>query len=265
MKRNNKKIQPKSSLKLAFLFLGFVAIIIIISILWRFVNLVKTSRFDGTNQLIVQSKQNENTALFIVYNPVNQSIVTMRIKNVNNTSGSLSAIIGLPVDAYLPKADGLNFPTLSFSSLLLPKEKTELNFLDLIRIYIYNRSIPGENKKNIDISLSARSEEIDKKIASFFNDPEMQQENKTISIINASGEVGIGSRMERQLEHLGVNVISVISGRQLEKKSRIEFYKEKSYTSERLSRLFQIPTVISNNKALSDIIIVLGADKEGAF
>ena len=72
----------------------------------------------------------------------------------------------------------------------------------------------------------------------------------------------MGNKIARLIGNLGGNVILVDSSKETESKSKI-VYKNDSYTVRKISKILGVPAEKKEMNSISDVIVIIGKDKEG--
>jgi polyisoprenyl-teichoic acid--peptidoglycan teichoic acid transferase len=123
-------------------------------------------------------------------------------------------------------------------------------------------SFQAQDVINKEISLPLTESEIESLLSNTFHDNALISENITIEIVNGTGIPGLAGKMEKVVSRMGGNVIAVSNAQSDESTSQIHYYEDEEgkYARERFGKLFSFPLVQTNQKALSDIIIIIGKD-----
>jgi hypothetical protein len=262
----SEKVPVKSSLRTLVLFCVVVGAVLILSVCYRIFLLVKNSKFDGASGFIVAMVQDDRKkANLFVFDPAGERVATVHVID-QEAHTHLQQVLAVPVDAVITRknvSDQAVFP-LAFASYRLydPKEHTDLSILDAVRLWWLFRSIPERDRTEGIVTLPEQAEDLDAALGSLFLDTKLEDEKRTIAIVNGTGISGLGSRLERLLSRIGGSVISITTAHQTVPHSRILYYGERSYTVERLSRILSYPVVEESGSNVSDIVIEIGNDEQ---
>ena len=182
-------------------------------------------------------------------------------------------LLEVPVDSVVEITD---FGKENISYLSQFKLLNRFNFvslLDTVKLIKYINSL-NENqilKINIGDTMAARiiadpagtelveidSEALSIQLSEWFRIESLRNEGLTVAIINASGKTNAGSKLARQLEHVGLRVISVSSG---EGETGLKIKQNlalKSETVRKLSSWLQMKPTVGDFDARADILIVV--------
>lgn len=255
-----KKKEKSKNLKLAAYFGIVIFLIILVSLAFKTFDMIRKSKFDGTNRFTV-AVLNTNNAELISVSPEEGTIAVLHLSGVNN-AGDIRGT-SLPVDAYIDTNANENFGIKSFFIKTLFRfnsVKTDLTLIDLARLSVYSSSIDSEK-----IDEESVSYEDDRKISSLgsvlFIDPTISNEKINIQITNSTNVGGLGNKVAKYVTNLGGSVVLVNTSQDIVEKSKI-FYKNESYTLKKMSKALGIPIERRNNSSISDVIIVIGKDRE---
>lgn len=255
------------SLKTFFLYSVAVVIVIIIALLIKFFFVVRSSIFDGAHQFVIAVSQERKVVEIVSYDPSSDSTSVLQLQNSNLTLPTFGETLGI-----LPNTT-FNFRTVG----PLTKDATQLvwqmirqyrsaetnmTFLDLIRLFLFSRSVPQINKQVQSVTLPLNQLESNNLIISLFTDQTMSSENTTIQIINGTDISGLGGRLERVLANQGANVVSVITAENPLQQSTIQYYGSSSYTLTKLMHLLNFPVSKLDQQGVADIVITIGEDEK---
>lgn len=257
-----RKKRTDSNLKLAGIFLIFVLGLIIISIVLKFLLIVKTSKFDGTHSFIV-SLMGENSSRIVAFSPQNNSLSVLNIKD-KNIKGNLARLLEIPIDGSIVsvnlKQEDVS-STVFKSVFSMRKYLNGLTILDAVRLFVFSKTVPKNNISVRDFSENLDDAQKSTVLSLSFTDPSIYQENKSIEIINATDTFGLGTRLAALIANIGGNVVLVSTSDKVMQNSKITYFKDKSYTVKKLSEYLSIPAEESDNRGLADVIITIGTDK----
>lgn len=268
--------QTGKTVRFALLFFVFIFLIIIGSFVIKGITILKSSLFDGEHRFTVFLQSNNNTrhALLSV-SPKESTVSILHIDGKKISSPQeLSLLLGLPIDAVvLQQGDDLIFLKSKFWDFIYSykKVKTNMTFLDAARLFIFTKGIPEYNisEKTYsflpDVSDQQDTTALDTLISSLFADSAITDEKRSIHIVNASGVLGLGNRVARIITNMGGNVVAVTTGDSMLPVSEIAYSEKESYTVQKLQRLLNVKSVLTNKHAISDIVVILGKDRSMFF
>lgn len=253
------------SLKKVVLFSGIVLILIILSLLIRFFYIIKISKFDGRHRFNLAVIESDTKATILSTNPKDKSISQMNLIGKRDKL-SPGKILGIPVDGtvgvpYGETVEKDKASDILFSIITNKKIMTkQITSLDIIRMYIFVRTVQAGNIITDTVSTHENKILIDKVASRLFADQAIINEQKSIEIVNGTGIDGLGKRLERIIKNSGGNVIAVSNTHDIKHSSNIYFYLESSYTQQRLKRILNYPGIRMQNREIADIRIVIGMD-----
>jgi hypothetical protein len=211
----------------------------------------------------------ENRTLGLVsFEPLTNSLSLLTFsKNSHLLFSALNRTVGVIPDGYIKTRYHL-FLNDAISSILksLLFHQTSIsqstNFYDLLRFYLYANKISANSVLIQEIDPSSETTVFDKAVARLFSDSVLSQENISIEIVNATGQSGLGSRLERVISNLGGNVVSVKSALIIEPVSKIQFFGDVTYTLRKLGALIPYHQERLEKQSIAKIIIVIGKDNK---
>lgn len=264
MRKNKRLHRSQANLRVLVVFLIIVSVAIVLSLLYRLFTLIQESRFKGT-QVFTVGFISEREYDIVAIHPKEKTLTHLKVRGLKDTTAKQRAV-GIIVNATVNLPAPFEHPSKVddyFRKALLrqSKVKTNLTVYDLVRLLFVVQRISPHAIESEDVSLPLPQTELDEVIQRLFINQTLTDENKTITIINATGVAGRGSQLERALVNLGANVIAVKSVEQEEETSSIQYFGEKSYTVSYLSSLLSMPLQKDTQQGLSDIIIVIGKDQ----
>lgn len=254
-----RKKQEDSNLKLAGAFVVFVLGLIILSTLFKFFLIVKSSKFDGTHNFIVNFN-GEGKDRLVAFSPKNKSL---SILEISNQKENLARILEIPVDGKITvkDTDSTNISSVLLKSILsLGKPLSSLTILDALRLFIFSETVPANNVNEREITPDLNDVQKTTLISLSFNDPSVYLENQSIQVINAADVYGIGTRLATLITNIGGNVVLVSTSDELLKNSKIVYYGDESYTVKKLSDYLGFAAEESGKRGVADVIITIGKD-----
>lgn len=276
MKHRNK--HRAYSLTPILLFTCFVLFLFLVSLVLRAVNLIKTSKFDGSHSFYVEILGPEGLSKgfeLIEFAPDKQTVSLLEVnpRKGFHINGSVQETFGIPIDAkviFNNKDDYNNFVKIANNKIeskilyVLSKNNykhIDLTFIDLIRLWIYAFGVNVNNISAKQIQLSSSQSAIDQIDSTLFTDYTLYNDRKNIEVINDTNVTGLASRMARLITNMGGNVIMLSSQTDtLGKTSAISYFGKRTYTIDRLSNLLGFSVKKMSKPGIADIIIDIGQD-----
>jgi len=258
---SKKSISTGENVPLALFFAVFVVGVIIASFIWKSIGLLRQSKFDGKHQYVLLLEDADKSEI-VSFNPDTQNIIQVFLTG-NYNINDLAKTLEIPIDGKISVNDPKKPIPSILAKTLFSKNKKSLTVADIIRLWLFSKSIKTEDYQNITFQMPIDDNSV-KEIAKIFTDRTLYQEAKTITVVNATGENGIGGRFAKLLTNIGGNVI-VISTGDISQKSKIQFVGEKSYSLSRISQILEIsPKPDTSKSAISDITVIIGEDRANA-
>ncbi len=259
------KTKSGKNLRLAGLFLIIVLGLIVASALFKFLLLVKTSRFDGSHNFIVSFVGKDKLEV-VSFSPQNRTLSILDIDSKYN--GDLAKTFEIPIDGTIISQDSNSnniSSTLLKSVFSLGRSLKNLTILDAFRLFLFCKTIPQNNIYERQLSAGLNDAQKSTVIILSLTDASVYQENQTIQVVNASDVQGLGSRLATLITNIGGNVILVSTLDQTTRNSGIEYYGKESYTVKKISSYLGIPAQQSKQRGVADVIITIGKDKTGSL
>jgi len=260
-----KKVRvEKNNTRIAIFFVSFVCAIVLISIMLKTIQLLRQSKFDGSNRFTISVSNDKNLEV-VSFSPNKHSISILKLDGeVKNLK--VERFLKIPIDGFV-KASFLktdkDVASLMSSVFFGFKDiKTNLNFVDILRLILASRTTPANNLLVYSIASSMEEQKVYKIVEKLFKDDEIEKENQTVEIINTIPVMGLGGRLARFITNMGGNVIQVSTEDNSQKKSIIFYNGKKSYTIEKLSNALGFLTSTMNKQSIADITIVIGEDNK---
>lgn len=258
-----KRRDEKQSIRMVFTFVVLVLFFILISLAFRVASLIGKSTFDGVHQFTVTVSSKEDKAGKIIsFSPDAASISILYLPKDGG------GVLKIPIDGTINTSFN---PNLSISgkdvasdlqTLILHNRsiKTDLTIIDLVRLYLFTKTVPVSNFTYKEVSLSLfDNEKGDKILSSLFTDYSLSREAVSIEIVNGTKVLGLGGRLARLISNMGGNVISVSTSEKAIKTSEI-LYLDSSYTVKRLEKVLSMKKRQMEKPMLFDIVIQIGED-----
>lgn len=260
MKR--KKKQENTTLRVAIIFCISVLVLIVMSLIFKTLILIKDSNFDGTNRFNVEILQDSKVSV-VSFSPLTHSIAILNLQG-KPVNSNLSQYLELPIDGVIRTTDiSLDKKNLSsnLSKILFSfnNKKTDLTVIDLLRLFLYakNVSINSIYQRDVD---STDNLTINSFVSSFFIDSAIANEKITIEVVNATQVYGLANRLATYITNIGGDVVLVSTSDKIEDQSQIYYSNDLSYTVKRLSRVLGIKYTKSPKRDISDVTIIIGKD-----
>lgn len=271
MSGNSSDRRLKNNLKIVLGFFALILIIIIVSFVIKFISLVANSSFNHskTFSLLIASK-NPSKSSVLLLNPTSNEVSILTISDVK--APNVEKYLGYYLDGEViyENKEEIEIENTELASEIqnlffnYVKIKTNLNPIDIFRIWWFARSVPTRNIHYEVLSAKTSTVEIDREVVRLLVDPMLLSEKVSIEVVNATGVSGLGGRVARALVNMGANVVSVSTADSVSKKSSIEYLDlgdGKGATVERLEEIFDITSEGIRKKGVSDIIITVGEDR----
>lgn len=275
MKRR-KKQNSGHTLRLVVLFCVLVSMLVASSLTLKLLALMEKSAFDGQHRFTILSKNQ-----LISFAPDTKTMSILTVSQNNTEIISIGKILGIPIDGsvtpqkeeyYYALKDGKDVSSVLKSVLLnVNAFETSLTVIDIARLWLYARSVPSYSVTTQQISIPLDTFEpgeelsVDKISSLLFTDNKILEEKVSIQIVNGTGVLGLGNRLARLLANIGGNVVAVSTSDVPVDISTISYYGRKTYTVEKLSILLGVKPSLLEQREISDIVIVLGANELKSF
>lgn len=257
------KKNKSNNLNLAFLFVVLVLGLILISIFFKLVFVIKDSRFDGAHKFTLAFFEKEETDV-VSFSPQNKSISILKI-DAKVKQGELGKFLEIPIDGEV-KTDASAINEKNVSSSLLHLEFSlgnlsgKVTSIDILRLYLFARSVSSNSIVIREFTSDLTDDQKSTILSLSFTDPQIYQDNQSIEIINATDAFGLGNRLADVITNIGGNVVLVETSEDNKDTSQITYYKDKSYTANYLSNYLGFKLIKSDKRGVADVIILLGKD-----
>lgn len=250
-------------MKLAGLFILLVLGLIILSVLFKVIFLIKESKFDGSHKFNIEFITKDKVSV-VSFSPLNKSLTILLIKEEVDKN-NLSKSLGIPIDGKVFSKDNLTKNNLSFilikSILPFGNSIKDLTIIDLIRLSFFSRTVSESSFYERELSSKFNDAQKSTIISLSFTDPTIYEENQTIEVINSTDVYGFGGKLANLISHMGGNVVLVSSGDKKERISKIIYSGEATYTVKKLSSYLDFPLEKKDKKSIADVIIIIGTDR----
>ncbi len=273
--REKNDTKKSRSLRTLVIYGAFVFVLILFSFTVRVFYLIEQSKFDGQHRFTLvigqdlpAGRQGSSVIGLISFEPVTSSLSLLIFpKNINLSFSNLNRKFGVIPDGYIKSRNNLSLrdtiPSMLQSFLFHPNGiSTNINFYDLSRLYLYANKVPVGSVKSEDVLISSDDRDFNKDASLLLTDNAISTENVSVQIINAAGQSGLGSRLERVISNLGGNVVSVKTALVIEPVSKIRYYGIETYTLKKLERLLRIKKEALDKEDIAEIVIIIGEDNK---
>lgn len=256
--RKKKEIKTGRGLRTLVIYGGFVFVLILISLTLRLFYLIGQSKFDGQHRFTMVIGETSKVLGVLSFEPTTSSLSLLTFSGNSNLSFSnFSRKLGVIPDGYVKSRYNLDLngtiPSILQSFIFNSSSvSTNVNFYDLIRLYLYANKVPVSS-----IVVEEATE-----VPFLLADSAISAENVSVQIVNAAGQSGLGSRLERVISNLGGNVVSVKTALVNQPASKIQYYGEETYTLKKLKRLLPIKSEVLGKEDIARIIIIIGEDNK---
>ncbi len=248
-----KQNYSSNNLGMAFLFIGAIVVLIFASLVFKIAGVIQNSHFDGAHRFTVLMPKE-----IVSFAPDDKSISVLKFSsNVGKTflipiDGKVEGEVNLEKDIS-SKLKNILFHYRSVS--------TNMTIIDIARLWFFTKSVPSRAVTVKEAVLPLSDAESDKIAAGFFTDSAISLEHAAVAIKNGTEIAGLGNRLARLITNMGGNVLEVSTPDKNVEVSSIEYYGQKGYTVERLSKILGFTVQKAKNQTLSDITITIGKDK----
>jgi hypothetical protein len=260
------RTKDNKNLRLAGLFIIIVLGLIVFSVLFKFLLIVKMSRFDGSHNFIV-SFVGKDKAQIISFSPQNRTMSILDIESKYNYN-DLAKSIEIPIDGTIisqsPNKNNIS-STLLKSAFSFGASLKNLTVFDAFRLFLFCKTIPQNNIYERQLSPELNDAQKSTVITLSLTDASVYQENQTIQVINASNVYGLGARLAMLITNIGGNVVLISTSDETIQNSKIVYYGKESYTVKKISDYLGIPVQQSDKRGVADVIITIGKDKAGSL
>lgn len=259
MRNHDNPHSGNKNLRLVVWFLFALFVVLAISLSIKVVAMLSSSIFDGKHRFTVFLSDANQNASIVSLEPQDRTVV-LRLSGKPTKKQAESSLL-VPFDGSIyAKNDSANENSVSgiISSFLFSSNAVydSLTPYDLFRLYFLSIQNQKEDLINelVEITKGKTSIAASRKL---FVDRGILSDNKVIAIVNSTGVSGLGQRFEQALISLGGDVVSVTTGRDLQEPTYIFYSGNKSYTVERIERIFHQQAEAGNTQA-ADILVVVG-------
>lgn len=256
-----KKTHESTSIKTLVIYCLVVFLLIFMSIAIKFFFIVKESKFDGKHRFTIAVTTEKQKSEVLSFDPQSNSVVVLEV--IGDGGKHLQEILGLPIDVVVAT------PSLSSKDASVIMSNfffhytslhSDITIYDIGRLLLLAKTAQAKDKLYKQVHTIDSQDSIDKLVSVLFQDQTIVDEKVTIQIVNATDQAGLAGKLERVLTNIGANVLAISSSHTIEKKSKITYSNDNTYTLTKLQKMLHISANKMQDKAISDIIIVLGED-----
>lgn len=246
-----------NSLQIAVVFICSIFLLLFAGLLLKLFLLFSASTFDGSHQYIVMITGNQKEGAFISYNPSAKtaSLVTVTGK----INGDYASALGVPVDASVSIPISGDLSKMTQHMLFVGKDEKNMTIIDALRLFLFVNTLNANNVHTVAISMPLDDKTRATVLSSVFLDSVLYTDNKSVAIVNATGESGLGSDVAHMLTTIGISVVSVTTADNDQQQSTLVATSDDTYTVRRMSKIFHIP-VMRKQQTISDITLTLGKE-----
>lgn len=258
MKRSSKKANG-TSLRIALIFLCIITLLIAGGVFLKLFLILKSSTFDPSHEYILEVDESSQKGALIAFLPSNKSVVLLSISGKAEGSG-FGEYLNVPVDAKAHMPVSLNVSQLIQNMLTGNKNDTGMTIIDKLRLLLFVNSLrPGDFQvQNLQLPVSPTVS--DKLLPSLLLDNTIYADNESVTVENATGVLGIGNKVARQLNMIGVNVVLVSTSPNVQNTTVLTTLHPSTYTSMRIARLYHAITQRAQGSGISDSTLTIGKD-----
>lgn len=275
MRAKNHSVENSHGLRIAWIFCLSVFLLIAIALLFKIAVVWQNNIFDGKHRVTIAVMENPTLVISFAPDSKNISVVSLLGGKNSDTREKIEHMLYTPIDGVIVSGTTLflkenmidrNEIEQALQNLILhyPQVKTNLTFIDVIRLWFFVKSVDPNAviAKSVSMDqLHTDQARVDKTISSLFPDASIALENISIQIVNGTGISGFGNDFARVLTNSGANVVSVITSRREVAFSTIRYYGNYSYTVEKIQKILVAKAKPLEKRNISDIIIVIGKDR----
>jgi hypothetical protein len=257
----SKKKKTQSNAKIAVIFFVLILMFVGLSLFFKLFLIVKDSKYDSSHVYNIAVSNGKSTEIISITKDNSISFIKPE-ENIN--LDLIGSYLKIPVDAKIHGSflDLDNSPNKIFldSMLKLKDIDSHLTVVDLVRLYFLSLLTKEKDILFHTISSNLDDASRDDSVRRVYLDSLIEKENKTIEIVNGTDISGLANRLSRLIVNMGGDVIIVATSDSPQKKSKIEYIDEKSYTVERLEEILQYKTNMLTQPGIADIRVIIGED-----
>ncbi len=270
--REKKGTKKSRSLRTLVIYGIFVLGLILLSFMIRLFYLIGDSKFDGKHRynLVIgdlpAGRQVHRVSGLMSFEPVTSSLSLLIFPNNSNLSFSdFNRKFGVIPDGYIKTRYSYSLerviPNILQSFLVHSNNiLTNINYYDLLRLYLYAKKVPVSSIIVEEASISDDVRDFNKDASLLLTDNVASAENISVQIVNAAGQSGLGGRLERVILNFGGSVVSVKTALIIEPISKIQYYGQETYTLNKLERYLSIKKERLDKEDIARIVITIGED-----
>ena len=260
--KQKKESGSSDNSKIAIIFLIFICLVVVFSLMLKLVLLIQQGHFDEDKRFSISVSDNKSIEV-LSFAPNTRSIVIFKLDS-NMKFSDTASFLEIPIDGFIKSGSldlNQNINSLFFNILIkYNKLSTNLTIIDVLRLFIFARTVSEKSVNIKSISQDLSTADIDGIVGRLINDELIAKDSQTIQIINSTDVHGLGQRLARLVTNIGGNVIIVETG-ESKAESSISYAGQKTYTVDRLAKILNFKTVKIDNKAIADIVVTIGENK----
>ncbi len=264
--KKEKEVPSTNSMRTFVLFCVAVLLIIFVSLSFRVFQLVKNSKFDGSSGFIMAIHQSDGKKTVLYSFDPQEKTMSQVIMSTGSSLPDIRQTYLVPIEGSITKKTVSESPKLPLEftsySLYAQPDADDISFLDAVRVWLYARTLSSSHIKTASLTLPTDSERFASETEGYFIDSRLEDDKKSIMIVNGTSVSGLGGRLEGLLNTIGASVISVTTAHTSIPVSKIIYYGEKNYTVEKLEKILPFPSEQREGESLSDILIEIGEDAQ---
>ncbi len=249
----------RKSLRLVVWFLLLLSALLVIAVSIKAIVMIGESVFDGKHRLTLFLTDKNKNAVVVSLEPQGKTIL-LRLSGRPTRKEAESALL-TSFDGSIRHANSFSTDgspqNILRSFLFTPGgDYQTVTPYDLLRLYLLSLQHEKDDGEEHQVTVSNGQSSLDK-TERYFVDNGILTEGKTVAIVNSTGVSGLGQRLENVIDSLGGGVVSVTTGRDLQEPTHIFYTGEKSYSVQKIERIFHQQAEEGNTQA-ADILIVIG-------
>ena len=216
-----KRNLNKSNTKVALIFVGFVISIILVSLVFKFAIILGQSKFNNSKRFTITVSNNKDVQA-VSFSPALRLVSVVKLGKIDVP---VNKFLAIPIDGFVNE-DSLDMN--QKLDWLLPKAifnykklNTNLTIIDLVKLFIFTKSLKNREIEEKFISGDLSVMEVDNIVGRLFRDDLIEKEGKKIKIVNSTDASGLGNKLARLVTNMGGDVILVATGNNPQKLSEI--------------------------------------------
>lgn len=254
--RKTQSKKKDNSLKIAGVFVSCILLLVVGGFLLKLLLVVRQSHFDSFHQYIVEVDESSTKGMLISFAPNSKSVTFVTV--LGKVDSSYGKYLEIPVDGYVHMTIPKNLNQLTQQMLFGGKEEKDITIIDKLRLLFFVNTLKPTDYHEETVQLPIDAETSEKLLPSLFLDSTLYADNESVSVINATGQSGIGTEVAHLLTTIGVNVVSVTTSDEESTQTKLSALHPHTYTVSRIERIFHITSQTDTAHTISDITLVVG-------